>query len=933
MVLAPHTMLLFVYCKEIRVKLACSRALRALIVLVIALRFAAPAVAAPEKSPIGSIVGTVVDAANGIPLPGVAVTIIGTTFATQTDATGHFAFDAVPVGRHVLALSRTDYQPAVSEPVSVGAVTIKTTLAMHRANTTLNTIATTSTRASDSLQQSSTFTKTVNAEELERQGITRIADALRTLPGVNNGITGDTAALADDVNLNIRGIGTLETEAAIDDHPIAYGVKGGYNYNLSPVYGFSNATVMYGSASNLVGVDAIGGVIDFQTLDPTPTLQTAVTQGYGSFQQLSTSLRSTGSIGKLGYAVAWGTGYLDGPFRNATFYQPGAAFDQSALTGPVHDLGIYTDDSAAATRAGLVKFRFDFDAKNSLTYTMVTSSRWEDKTGNGDGDFLPYQTALARGDQLLSAYNPTSSGSPYKCPSGTFPGTNALGLLNGFGPSGKPDGGTTCQTPGQYAAFNTGWQGAGPAWQAFHLYDNSLTYQYQTGWSVFRTTFYNSLYDNPWDRTFQLPFYTYPGSNASWRDTGVNESGFISSDNLLSTNNDFELGMSYMNDAYFLTENGNDNGTLSQSASDPTVWETAFFARDVWHPANSPVAAFANIWDKHASATNTTYVDSRLSVVDRLSSHDVVRGSVGSTTTQPSQDMLNKSYVPNDDIIGAGGGSDITCAGLNSIGSTPTSSIKPERGVDQEIAYTHRWNGDSLTQLTLYNTNVFDKLYSTIVSTSQTGTSFIPPQLLQEFLNAVGAKCGDAVAPSLLGLTGNYNVGTLRAKGADLSGRYRATRNLYFDYDWALTSTVLLGANQQLLQDNLTLIPFSQLARVPLHTANVSADYTIDRKLDLRYTLYTVSSGNTKALPAYDYSNLTAAYPIGSGVLTGTVLNLFNQYATIAGLIGEGVPLPLNQYAKPSAYIPYIGVAADEQFGLPFRSVYFSYQFLVPTKL
>ena len=56
---------------------------------------------------------------------------------------------------------------------------------------------------------------------------------------------------------------------------------------------------------------------------------------------------------------------------------------------------------------------------------------------------------------------------------------------------------------------------------------------------------------------------------------------------------------------------------------------------------------------------------------------------------------------------------------------------------------------------------------------------------------------------------------------------------------------------------------------------------------------------------------------------------LFNQYSTIAGLIGEGVPLPLNQYAKPSAYAPYIGVAADEQFGLPFRTIYFSYQFLV----
>ena len=105
----------------------------------------------------------------------------------------------------------------------------------------------------------------------------------------------------------------------------------------------------------------------------------------------------------------------------------------------------------------------------------------------------------------------------------------------------------------------------------------------------------------------------------------------------------------------------------------------------------------------------------------------MVRGSVGYTTTQPSQDMLNKSYVPNDDIIGAGGGSAITCDGLNSVGTAP-SSLLPERGVDEEVSYTHRWYGDSTSQLSFYNTNIYNKLYSTIVPLSQTGTSFIPPR-------------------------------------------------------------------------------------------------------------------------------------------------------------------------------------------------------------
>ena len=66
-----------------------------------------------------------------------------------------------------------------------------------------------------------------------------------------------------------------------------------------------------------------------------------------------------------------------------------------------------------------------------------------------------------------------------------------------------------------------------------------------------------------------------------------------------------------------------------------------------------------------------------------------------------------------------------------------------------------------------------------------------------------------------------------------------------------------------------------------------------------------------------------------NGVLTGTVFNVWNQWASIAGLVGDGVPLPLNQYATQSRYEPYIGTAATEQFGLPFRSIYFSYQILL----
>jgi outer membrane receptor protein involved in Fe transport len=879
-----------------------------------------PAIAAaPSVSP-GSIVGTVADASTGVPIANVEIHVVGTPIATHTDASGRFVLQSLPTGSYRLSLSRDGYQPAVSEAISVGATVVNATLSMQQGTGGLKVIAVTSARSSDSLQQSSTFTKTLNPEELQQQGIVRAADALRTLPGVNNGITGDTAAPADDVNLSIRGIGTLETEAAIDGHPIAYGIKGGYNYQLSPVYPYRDISVLYGSGgSDLVGVNAIGGVVNFQTLDPTPENVVTFTQGFGTFEQLSTNLGTTGTAGRLGYAFTYGVSSLDGPLRNDGLYQAGAAFDQSVLSGPIHDLGTYTVDSGAVTRAGLLKLQWDFTPRSTLTATSVSQNRWVNKTGNGDGDYLDYAPALAFGEQLLAGYSPASYPTLAACPKGTFVGSNANGSPNGYGPNGKPDGGITCQTPQQYAYFNTGWDGAGPSWQSLKLNDNTIDYAYDGDHSVVKASVFNSYYENLTDRTFQLPFFTSPGDNASWSNIAVNETGTIASDNLLGKNNDFEFGTSYLNNTYFTYKNDDLKGA-------PVISETAYFLRDVFHPLQSKWSAYANLWEKHSTATNTSYLDSRLSVVYRFTPHDQFRASAGSTTTQPSANMIGQQFIGTFSG-GAGGGSPISCGALNTVGSAPSTLLQPETGVDEDVAYTHRWQGDSQTQLTLYNTNVFDKLYSTIVPLSESGTSFIPPAYLAQVTAAVAGKCGAAIAPSLLGVTGNFNVGTLRAQGFDLSGRARATRKLYFDYDWALTSTVLAGANTQLLQKTTTLIVDDQLPRLPLHTFNGSADYTMFGGLDMRYTLYTVSNNNTKALPAYDYSDFSAGYPIGHwGRITATVLNVFNQWGSIAGLRYEGVPLPLNSYAKPSAYAQYVGASSTELFGLPYRTIYFSYQ-------
>jgi hypothetical protein len=887
--------------------------------------------------------GRVVDAQTGLPLAGATISVIGRQIYSTTDAAGNFRVIGLVPGLYALRVSRTGYQPSDADNVTLTGNTIPTvTLALQAApsGTRLATIGTTATSAGSALQRASIIYRSLDTEALIESGTYRSGDALRGLPDLNNGITGDTAALGDDLQLDFRGIGTLETLATLDGHPIAYGVPGGYNYQLSPVAGLRNINVVYGSGSNVNGYSAIGGTVDFQTLEPTPDQRATISQGYGQFDKASTQVQLTGTLDRLGYAFGIGAGSLDGPLHDDYQYQPGAAFDQSAVipgaNPAVRDLGVYKDDSLAVSRSFLGKLSYALSPTSKITFASLVSSYWNDKTGNGDGDYTTSSLALAEGQSNLAGYSPSEYNGVNTyllpaCPAGTFVATNANGQPNGYGPPpkgsapytlGPRDGGITCQTPQQYAQFNTGYFGAGTAWQDFNFGDYHLSFQSTPADQAIKVDLFTNRYLDNVSREDALPFVTVPGTSdgAFYSSTNVEETGATASDTYLGKNNSIGIGYTYLNTAYdlnFSTPTGDSLGT-------PVVFESGLVLHDIYHPTSSPLSAYFDATDKHASATDTTSVDPRLSLVYAIGNGNVVRASAGATTTQPSGNELDQPFVPSNPG-GAGGGASINCS-ANSIGSAPSTVLKPERGVDEELSYGHRFGGDSHIQLTVYNDNIYDKLFSTAIPLSESGTGFINPTYLAEATAAIASVCG-GTANALVTeqVTGTFNVGQLRARGAMVTGRQRLARRTFVDYDWTLDSTALISAPLALLQANVTLVPGAQLAHLPLHTFVGALDQIVGRSIDLRYTVHTFSGGNTKSLPAYNYSDLRASVPVGRGLFSATVTNLFNQWGSIQGLRNVGVPLALNQYATAADYAPYIGTAATERFGLPYRTVFFNF--------
>jgi outer membrane receptor protein involved in Fe transport len=856
--------------------------------------------------------GSVVDAQTGLALGTATVSIVDRTETARTDAAGRFAL-VVPPGVYRLRIARDGYQPSISDDVVAAAgQSAVVTLSVQRAETgdRLTTIGRSSVQASGTLQRAGTITRTLNAETLADAGVNRAADALRLLPGINNGIGGDTGALGDDVQLSIRGIGQIETSTSLDGHPIAYGIKGGYNFQLSPIAAIRNINVTYGSGSDLFPVSAIGGVVDFQTIDPTPNRQFAIRQGFGTFSQTTTNLQATGTQGKLGYAFAYGVTGLDGPFHHDTFVQAPAAYDQSATDPAVRALGAYDDDSSTTAREGMVKLRYDLSSATTATFTGLASSYYENKTGNGDGDYLTYNGALNTGTTLLAKKAKTDP-----CPAGTFTATNANGVPNGTGPNGQPDGGIRCQTPQQYAGFNMGFQGAGGADQKFAFDDGHLNLTTTGGANVARFDAYSNRYGDVTQRYGNAIVPTNTNTDVQVVDTGA-----IVSDSYTLGNHTLGAGYSHQNLAYV-----SESKAILTGA--PIVQEDGYFIRDAYHAHASPFTAYFDSWFRRSTTTNVATVDPRLSLVYTATPRDVVRVAAGANTTQPTADYLGKNFVGSLPG-GPGGGASISCSGLNSIGPAPSSILKPERGVDQELAYGHSFGGDSQVQATFYNTNVYNKLYSTVVPIAQTGTGFIDPAFLASAEAKITSVCGATTNPlPLLGLTGNVNVGQLRAQGFTIQGRQHLTPRAFIDYDYATTNVVLVSAPTTLLQSNKTLVLGSQLPHVPPHTFDGAFDVLAMRNLDIRYDVHAVSNNNTKSLPAYNFSSLRVSTAIAQGTFSATVQNLFNQYADIRGIIGEGVPVMLNQYATAADYAPYTGTAYSkyEKLGLPYRSVYFTY--------
>jgi outer membrane receptor protein involved in Fe transport len=908
-------------------------------------------VAVPAAAAGGTTIsGRILDTQGGLTVPNATVELErnGTRVATaRTDAGGNFRILDEPPGTYAVFIRAAGYQttrilPDLLVTAEIPEVAFQTAIARQPQG--LKQIGYVVTAGRTALQTTTTINTHIDTSVIQSENYQRLADVLTTVPGV---ITSTSSSVGDDMSLSIRGYDSTETATLLDGHPIGpIGAFGnGYNYNVSPFWGLSGADVIFGSgATGLFGATTIAGAVNFQTINPTQQNHVSVTEGVGSNNKAMTGLLGTGTLGKLGYAIAWGsqgtTGNFPGGFNQQTallqtsVVNPGIGppFRPSSKASPpppdltnanaFNEVNYYPVSGGYVQRNFVGKLVYDFSPKTTLQFTTYSAQDWSNSTGEGDNDYETFPYVLYGAQQTLASIEATKKG------------------LNTILVKGKPESchdsiavlidnpqGYTCMTPSQYAVnFYGPFGGSIDRWRTLGDVDYDARATQQLGSGLITLEGFDDNYNYNEQKGPGAAIGPYgPGPN--YLDLYGNR-GYLLSDDFAMSKNDFGFGYSWLHQA-------DTNGSFPYTLANGTTYNTfgtnpplylataSYFVRDTWTP-NDKFSAIGSFWLQRSLDTSSTHFDPRVSLVYRPDSADVIRLTGGRSYSEPDPSLL--AFAPP--VYGAP--SSINCppatsgsGALVSIASVANPTLQPETAGDLELAYGHRFNSTTNVQADVYQSLESQALLNGNVSIVGFPGITVPRDYIDKALARLNSCPGLHPTIHNLAFMTTFNAAAARYRGIVLSANTGITRNVSFNASFDVQSAAYLGVPQDILIANTALIDGGQIYGVPLRQGTAGLSYQDNDGVGARIDATYIGSDNSWNRNPFWFANASVSKTSGQMSMNMGVYNLFNSVAQRYGYIGYGVYQPQNYYGLAAQGGATSAIQqSSEQYGLPFRSYY-----------
>ncbi|MCG9791951.1 TonB-dependent receptor [Flavobacterium algicola] len=226
--------------------------------------------------------------------------------AVVTDSEGNYLFENLAAGKYEVVATFTGFQPE-KQTITIADSTITTLNFQLRENNTLDEVVITGTLKPVSRLESPVPVEVYKPAFFKKNPTSNIFEALQNVNGVRPQLNCNVCNTGD---IHINGLEGPYTLVLIDGMPIVSGLSTVYGLSGIPNSLLERIEIVKGPASSLYGSEAVGGLINIITKNPTNAPVFSADSFITDWGELNVDLGFKGNVGKAA-TVLTGVNYFN----------------------------------------------------------------------------------------------------------------------------------------------------------------------------------------------------------------------------------------------------------------------------------------------------------------------------------------------------------------------------------------------------------------------------------------------------------------------------------------------------------------------------------------------------------------------------------------------------------------------------------------------
>lgn len=225
-----------------------------------------------------SVSGNIKDTRSN-PIHAATVTLLNTNKGTITDDKGNFTLHNISAGKYIVRVSAVGYAAVSKSVVFSPGTNPALQFSLEDADNSLGTVVVTAQKKEEQIQQVPFSISALSAKEVQEYRLWNVKDITAIVPNLHSSNSGDERNVT-----SIRGIGTTSYDPAVATY-----IDGVNQFTLdtyiSQLMDVERIEVLRGPQGTLYGRNAMGGVINIITKQPSDVTSAFAEINFGNYNQ------------------------------------------------------------------------------------------------------------------------------------------------------------------------------------------------------------------------------------------------------------------------------------------------------------------------------------------------------------------------------------------------------------------------------------------------------------------------------------------------------------------------------------------------------------------------------------------------------------------------------------------------------------------------